>query len=67
MFCSVARADESNPSKVLNFRPHTMSVKANLHLPPRQRAFDSYMLRTYQRIAKVDQIDEKEPGTGSLA
>jgi len=35
---------------------------ANLHLPPRQRAFDSYMLRTYQRIAKADHIDEKDLG-----
>ncbi|CAE7393981.1 unnamed protein product [Symbiodinium necroappetens] len=33
---------------------------ANLHLPPGQRAFDSYMLRAYERIAEADQIDEKE-------
>mmetsp|Transcript_40089 Transcript_40089/g.95774 ORF Transcript_40089/g.95774 Transcript_40089/m.95774 type:complete len:301 (+) Transcript_40089:76-978(+) len=35
---------------------------ANLHLPPGQRAFDSYMLRAYERIAEADQIDEKDLG-----
>lgn len=35
---------------------------ANLHLPPGHRAFDSYMLRTYERIAEADQIDEKDLG-----